>query len=166
MNHPCPRCKVRERLSHSPYCLQCRHEYRDSRRTKPKKFIRRPNRADGLCPECGIRPKQKYHGYCRRCANKKHALWIRSKGGQWAYAIARGNHHKMVARRYVMTMLQRGHITREPCEVCGKLKVQAHHDDYSNPLDIRWLCREHHVALERWIRMKRKKLLTVSQGTV
>ncbi|MFC3331681.1 hypothetical protein ACFOEM_04310 [Paenalcaligenes hominis] len=34
---------------------------------------------------------------------------------------------------------------RGDCEVCGKSKVDAHHDDYSKPLEVRWLCREHHM---------------------
>jgi hypothetical protein len=41
--------------------------------------------------------------------------------------------------------LKRGKITQKPCEVCGEL-AQMHHDDYSRPLDVRWLCREHHLA--------------------
>lgn len=35
----------------------------------------------------------------------------------------------------------------QPCEVAGcKQLGQRHHDDYSKPLDIRWLCLEHHTA--------------------
>jgi len=29
-------------------------------------------------------------------------------------------------------------------EVCGAENAQAHHDDYSRPLDVRWLCDTHH----------------------
>lgn len=41
--------------------------------------------------------------------------------------------------------LWRGTLVPQPCEVCGKRKkVVAHHDDYSKPLDVRWLCGSHH----------------------
>jgi hypothetical protein len=36
-------------------------------------------------------------------------------------------------------------LKRMPCEVCGAQKVEAHHDDYSKPLDVRWLCKKHHA---------------------
>lgn len=39
-----------------------------------------------------------------------------------------------------------GKLLPEPCEVCGAVKVDAHHDDYSKPLQVRWLCRLHHRA--------------------
>tara|TARA_R100001244_G_scaffold121574_5_gene91200 strand:+ start:214 stop:633 length:420 start_codon:yes stop_codon:yes gene_type:complete len=38
-----------------------------------------------------------------------------------------------------------GKLTKLPCEICGvTAPVQAHHDDYSKPLDVRWLCVKHH----------------------
>lgn len=33
---------------------------------------------------------------------------------------------------------------RKPCEVCGNEQSEAHHDDYSKPWEIRWLCQKHH----------------------
>ncbi len=32
----------------------------------------------------------------------------------------------------------------QPCEVCGSILTERHHDDYSKPLEIRWLCKIHH----------------------
>lgn len=43
---------------------------------------------------------------------------------------------------------RQGIITPLPCEVCGA-RAEAHHPDYSRPLDVQWLCRKHHVRLHR-----------------
>lgn len=40
--------------------------------------------------------------------------------------------------------LRHGSLTKQPCEICGNESVHAHHDDYARPLDVRWLCSEHH----------------------
>jgi ribosomal protein S27AE len=39
-----------------------------------------------------------------------------------------------------------GRIVREACERCGHAEAQGHHDDYSKPLDVRWLCTLCHAA--------------------
>jgi len=51
------------------------------------------------------------------------------------------------ARREVRRALQTGQLARQACEVCGAERVEAHHDDYSRPLSVRWLCRPHHRAV-------------------
>lgn len=50
------------------------------------------------------------------------------------------------ARQAVRNAVRRGVLTRQPCEVCGNPKSQAHHGDYSKPLDVRWLCSKHHAG--------------------
>ena len=39
--------------------------------------------------------------------------------------------------------IKNGKIMKQPCFVCGK-KAEAHHPDYSRPLDVVWLCPTHH----------------------
>lgn len=39
-------------------------------------------------------------------------------------------------------------ITKTPCK-CGKLKVEGHHEDYSKPLEVIWLCRKCHGLIHR-----------------
>lgn len=48
------------------------------------------------------------------------------------------------ARRLLRSAIERGDITRAPCEQCGSTPAHGHHDDYSKPLAVRWLCRKHH----------------------
>lgn len=38
-----------------------------------------------------------------------------------------------------------GRIQKSPCSSCGSTSnVEAHHHDYSKPLEVDWLCRKHH----------------------
>lgn len=45
--------------------------------------------------------------------------------------------------------IKNGTLKRLPCEVCGDEKSQAHHTDYTKHLEIKWLCRKHHMILHR-----------------
>ena len=40
-------------------------------------------------------------------------------------------------------------LKREPCAVCGEMKVHAHHNNYSDPQDITWLCPDCHYQYHR-----------------
>src|SRR5690348_139354 len=51
------------------------------------------------------------------------------------------------ARAAVQQAILSGRLERQPCEVCGAKTVDAHHDDYTQPLEVRWLCRRHHRQL-------------------
>jgi len=48
----------------------------------------------------------------------------------------------------------RGDIQRGQCVVCGKPNADAHHVDYSKPLDVIWLCHMHHLMLHIGIALK------------
>ncbi len=58
---------------------------------------------------------------------------------------------------------RRGDIIKQPCEVCGDTKGNAHHDDYRKPLELRWLCRSHHTLFHRSHIMKDYKYILVKE---
>lgn len=58
---------------------------------------------------------------------------------------AEKNTVKRAAHIIVSNRIRGGVLIKQPCEVCGELKVDAHHDDYEKPLDVRWLCKKHHA---------------------
>ena len=57
--------------------------------------------------------------------------------------------YKVEAKRKVIAAIKSGAIKRLPCEVCGNPKSHAHHQDYSKPLEVKWLCSVHHSAVHR-----------------
>lgn len=57
------------------------------------------------------------------------------------------NPEKRKAHHAVAAAIRDGRLERQPCETCGTTEnVHAHHDDYSKPLDVRWLCASDHAA--------------------
>ncbi len=55
---------------------------------------------------------------------------------------------KYKARNAVSNAIRDGRLRREPCEICGDEKSQAHHSDYSKLLEVQWLCFAHHREIE------------------
>lgn len=56
---------------------------------------------------------------------------------------------KKQAREEVLKALRKGILTKKPCEVCSNPKSEAHHKDYSKPLEVEWLCRPHHKIADK-----------------
>jgi hypothetical protein len=62
------------------------------------------------------------------------------------------NPAKYKAVTAVGNALRDGKLVRGPCESAGHDcagAIHAHHDDYSKPLEVRWLCRRHHELHHR-----------------
>lgn len=71
--------------------------------------------------------------------------------------------------------IRTGAIKRGCCEVCGKPNADGHHDDYSKPLNVRWLCRTHHIKeharlrringikIERKAPKERRRIVSISE---
>ena len=56
---------------------------------------------------------------------------------------------KVRARNLVNTHIKRGKLKMQPCEICANPKSEAHHEDYSKPLDVTWLCKKHHDKIHQ-----------------
>ena len=59
------------------------------------------------------------------------------------------NPEKSRAHTRLRRAILAGYIKKMPCEVCGSCNSQAHHEDYSKPLEVRWFCFQHHKELHR-----------------
>jgi hypothetical protein len=52
---------------------------------------------------------------------------------------------KYRARTAVGNAVRDGRLFKLPCTTCGSTEdIEAHHADYSRPLDVEWLCHKHH----------------------
>lgn len=91
----------------------------------------------------------KYYGVSRQWARmiyREHL--IANSIALEKHKIIKYNSHSIVTQAIAC-----GALIPEPCEVCGVFgkdetgnrKCDAHHDDYTKPLDVRWLCRKHHA---------------------
>lgn len=85
----------------------------------------------------------------RRAARAEYA---QTAAGKVAHARANQNERanypeRSRARTTVARALRSGRLVRSPCRICGIPEVQAHHSDYQKPLEVDWLCVEHHGAV-------------------
>jgi hypothetical protein len=131
-----------------------------------EEFYRHSQMADGhlgKCKECtccdarinrALRV-EKYRSYDRSRASLPHrvaarAQYARSSSGLATTKISNrlhaiNNPDRAKARWATSNAIRDGRLLRGCCEVCGDERPEAHHDDYSNPLSVRWLCHSHHV---------------------
>lgn len=92
---------------------------------------------DYICSVCS-------RAYARTRRPALRLLWSESFKKRYADPVERP---RLLARRRTIRLIKKGVLVRQPCEVCGLSEVEAHHDDYSRPADVRWLCRAHHREL-------------------
>ncbi len=124
--------------------------------TKPlDDYYRQPGTAangrQSRCKECAKRAvrinyrekRAQYQAYERTRAQDPER---KRKAGEYQRNRRTNRAEKYKARTAVGNAVRDGRLVVQPCEVCGSEKVQAHHEDYSKPLGVMWLCFEHHRA--------------------
>ena len=141
------------------YCTaECMRKWRNETRHR---------RVTAACEHCGKEyqslayPSGKPRGkFCSRacCADafKASGVFKGENNPRWLGGVSNDNMRynrrqrerqpeRVAARTATMKAIASGRLVRQPCEVCGTAeKVEAHHDDYTKALEVRWLCVVHH----------------------
>src|SRR5579863_3032176 len=80
----------------------------------------------------------------QRVLKRLRGKWWRDKNREKQSASSRAHAarypERMKARRAVTHAIRDGRLKKRPCERCGAKRAQAHHHDYSKPLEVRWFC--------------------------
>jgi len=124
-------------------CKECKRKYIANR---PKDRIREIERKRNQKPARKEFHKQNLKRWRQENPEKYRAQKTRSM-------------QKYKARNAVSNAVRDGRLERKPCEVCGSLEAEGHHEDYSKPLDVRWLCGEHYREQHLEIRISHTVIL-------
>lgn len=131
---------------HMKYCYKCKTD-------KPKKeYYLDKKRYDGLCQRCKDCERERKLGQRSRNkeSHRKRNIRYYQKNKEIILKRSRiwgkDNKEKMSAHKKVANALLRGTLIRPTtCENCDEIEIDAHHDDYTKPLEVKWLCRSCHM---------------------
>jgi hypothetical protein len=75
--------------------------------------------------------------------------WNKRNPGRMTSYLATKDPLRIKARKAVSRAVETGKLLRPAyCEACGlPTNVQGHHDDYTKPLDVRWVCDDCHQLI-------------------
>lgn len=118
------------------FCEEC---YKD-KRTKSGLY--------SACKECCISNHKSHKREYQKKYRREHLEEYNEYQRKYVkkYRTGRGRKKYLCCNKF-RYYLRRGKVEKKPCEICGSLKVQGHHEDYSKPLEVRWLCSKHHQEL-------------------
>jgi ribosomal protein S14 len=96
---------------------------------------------------------------CQKCGKKT---------GTWSYLCQRclDRQNQIDKARYIwQKALINGAVLKQPCVICGNPDTHGHHPDYGKPLEVIWLCSQHHGEEHRRLNDLENKRKENSMGT-
>lgn len=143
---------ARRKFGRAWTCMACRRAYQRQWQGQPRAIASRAKYR---------REHAERYAKSSREYRKRHPDKVRENTKRWQ----RDNPEKRAAHLQVLYAIRSGRLKRLPCEVCGSSKSESHHDDYSKPLSVRWLCHAHHCEHEHaGIKPKRRPRKQEPQG--
>jgi len=143
-----------------PICRQCNTETDDfyaSNRSRCKACVRAKVRQ---YRQENIERVKEYDRKRGQLPHRKAAVRARAHryAGKYKDAFTEANPEKRAAHVAAGNAIRSGRLKALPCERCGyAVGVQAHHEDYSKPLDVIWLCTRCHGERHREINEERRR---------
>ena len=116
-------------------------------------FYKHPRMADGHVNKCKECNKKDVQGNYRKNIDhyiayeeKRRNDIVRSQRRNITnYELNKRNPLHSACRLITFNAIRSGKIAKKPCEVCGKSRVEVHHNDYADPFDVAWFCKKHHL---------------------
>ncbi len=147
----CYACGKLKENQKAGYCHECERIRDNEWRLRTGRTKRHRT---GMC-RCG-KPFASYSKcYCRECATNQRKKYLNKNPEKKSNILQKQSERrknsnleqfKQLAREMANKAVKAGRLTRKPCEVCGiNENIDAHHDDYARPLEVRWLCKPHHA---------------------
>ena len=96
------------------------------------------------CVNCQNNSSLKKNPESKLRASRKYKKVNSEKVKEQTSTYRNSNPVKYAAHIAVQIAVREHRLVQRPCEYCGDVKTVAHHDDYSKPLVVRWLCNFHH----------------------
>ena len=108
------------------------------------------------CKSCSNEYHKKYSKENRASLNRNARKWLEANKEKYlelqriGQRIYTGKYPKKIkAHSAIHSALDSGKLAKLACEVCGNFISEAHHHDYNKPLDVWWLCKEHHILADK-----------------
>ena len=103
-----------------------------------------------FCKEC-VKQRVREHAHTDR-GRRIEREWLKTEKGRAKKKRNTQRYRRQYPEKYKATgianrAIRGGTLIKMPCEICGNPKAEKHHDDYSKPLEVRWLCMKHHRLL-------------------
>lgn len=119
-------------------CKECGLKYSKEYKERDVAAFRERIRRRDMSPD-RLKKRREYSSKIVRTATRKEYDKKQSQ------KYRRENIEKVRAHWRVSYEVKSGRMKRMPCSICGsEQRISAHHDDYSKPLDVTWLCPDHH----------------------